>query len=314
MSPQAERERRENEAALWTARLDGGRMTDADRASLATWLEAHPENRWVLSRYRELSAEIESHADESTRPRGRSPRWLGALAGAAAAAILVAFVGIGPQQLATDTAERHTATLDDGSRVDLNARTTLAVKLRRGERRATLKEGEALFTIAPDPDRPFIVDTPAGEIRVTGTVFNVRAGREYGPVEVTVLEGSVRVASRTGSATAQALSPRTQAVLNHNAVLLRTLSPEATHDVVAWREGQIVLGDTPLAEIVDRFAAYHQRTVTVAREARDYRLGGRLSLYDLDAMLALTERVLPVRIIRQPNGDIRIVPARDPAP
>ena len=208
-----EAERIEDEAAVWAARLRGGALTDADRALLQAWLERDPEHRWVLSRYRELSAELDGHFDGGAEPfvqqatRRRHRRIVaGVLAAAAALAVLFIVLGARPQEFATRLAERHIATLADGSRIELNAQTRLTVKLTRHERHVRLLQGEALFTVAKDPLRPFVVDTPAGAVRVTGTVFNVRtspAAPGHGEgvrAEVTVLEGHVRVRPTTAGA------------------------------------------------------------------------------------------------------------------
>ncbi|MES1194858.1 MAG: FecR domain-containing protein, partial [Opitutus sp.] len=315
-SRETQLERIEDEAAVWAARLRGGGMTDADRAVLAAWLERDPEHRWVLSRYRELTGVLDVQlAPPGAAAAGRAARcspWRVAgvlLAAAAAVAIMLLVLAGRPREFATKTAERHVATLDDGSRIELNAQTQLTVDLGRRERRVRVVRGEALFTVAKDAARPFFVETPAGTVRVTGTVFDVRATQTE-RVEVTVLEGHVRVAPGAASATADAaLIPGQQAVLARENVSVRVLPESAVQDVLAWRQGFAAFDDTPLRDAVERFSAYHARTITLAPEVRELRLGGRYSLDDLEGALETIERVLPVRVERGAAGAVRIVAA-----
>lgn len=313
MTNESKRERIEGEASLWAARLDGGGLTDADRDALAVWLEADPEHRWVLSQYRQLSSQIDAHFSARRPHRERQRRrWLvllPALAAAAAIVLLFSLLVGRSQGIETKTGERHLATLEDGSRVELNALTSLSVAFRAGERHVRLARGEALFTVAKDAARPFVVETPAGTVRVTGTVFNVRAAERAhdARVEVTVLEGRVQVHADDGGAVDTALAPDTQAVLAAGSVAVRSLGQAGAQAVVAWRQGQAVFEDTPLAEVVERFAAYHARAITVDPGAADLRLGGRYSLDDLDGLFDAVERVLPARVLRAPGGAVRIV-------
>ena len=314
----ADHERLEDEAAIWAARLRSGGMTDADRAVLQAWLDQDPEHRWMLAQYRGLV----SHLDEGlhspaqvagidhTLRRRRQWRVASATLAAAAAIVVLCAVLLGrPKEFSTRTAERHVATLADGSRIELNAQTHLTVDFSRRERRVELTRGEALFTVAQDTERPFFVTTPTGFVRVTGTVFNVRAGGTE-RVEVTVLEGHVRVRAATATEESDAALTRgRQAIVARDAVQVKTLPELAAQDVIAWRTGMAHFSETPLREVMERFAAYHPRPITIAPEVAELRLGGRYSLDDLNGALETIEQVLPVRVERGGGGAVRIVGA-----
>jgi transmembrane sensor len=94
-------------------------------------------------------------------------------------------------QYATDVGERRSLTLADGSTVDLNARSKIRIQFTRGERRVELLEGQALFQVAKDKDRPFIVRSGDATVRAVGTQFDVY--RKSSGTTVTVLEGRVAV-------------------------------------------------------------------------------------------------------------------------
>ena len=120
------RERREDEASHWAARLEGGGMTDEDRAALAHWLAEDPERASVLAGYRQLSADVERCMTSARSGAAPRRRWWPALT-AAAALVLIALWIERPESISTTLAERRTTALDDGSRLELNARTAVSV-------------------------------------------------------------------------------------------------------------------------------------------------------------------------------------------
>lgn len=95
-------------------------------------------------------------------------------------------------EYATDTAEQQQLTLADGSDLAINANSQLSVALSDTERRVQLQQGEVFFSVARDTQRPFVISTDRGQIRVLGTAFNVDTSGdglvvsvEHGIVEVT---------------------------------------------------------------------------------------------------------------------------------
>ena len=316
-------------AALWAARLDGSSFSAEDRAELDAWLAASPTHRTLLSQYCQFSADLEQHLPalvesgavsmpaiaSPARRRLRSWRalWVGGFLGAATAAVALTLHLSAPdiesRNVATAVAQRQALTLSDGSRIELNAHTTLRVELARDERRVRLAQGQAFFAVSKDPKRPFIVETPSGSVRVTGTSFDVRT-ESAASLEVTVLEGSVQV--RSGSAAPFALGAYDAISVTPAGAALESLSPNALADRLAWREGRVVFNDTPLRDALARFSRYHGRNLTAAPAVADLRIGGRFSLDDLDGFFTALEAIHPVQILRDPDGSIQVT-AR-PAP
>src|SRR5262245_38043202 len=186
----------DEQAALWAARLDGSVLSAAQRTALDTWLAANPAHRTLLSRYCQFSADLEQQlpllagikelSDGTTparyaaqpQPWLRRPLMAAAMLTAAAAVALVFWVARPRTQfenIATPVAQRSALTLVDGTRVELNAQTSLAIEIDGRGRRVRLASGEAFFAVHKDPSRPFTVETPAGSVRVTGTQFDVRS-------------------------------------------------------------------------------------------------------------------------------------------
>lgn len=316
---QSNRHRIEQEASVWTARLETGALSAAEQQELAAWLAADPEHRYVLSRYRELCAvladqvplltdasEVESVVARATRLQRWRRRALPVLAAAATIAIAGLVTWMRPEKVETKSFERRTLALADGSRVELNAQTSLDVSLSRGERHVKFAHGEALFQVAHDPARPFFVETPRGVVRVTGTLFNVREN-SAGAVEVTVIEGAVQVRLPEDAAVPVPLTPGNLAALGAGEIEVQRLSTEETQNVIAWRVGQAAFQGAPLAEALARFRPYHAGTIAVDEGAAVLNVGGRYSLDDLDGFLTAIEQALPVTVLRNPDGAVRVV-------
>jgi transmembrane sensor len=315
----------DEQAALWAARLDGSVLSAADRTALDAWLDADPVHRAALSTYCQFSADLEQQLpllegikEGSTgvptalttaqpRPWLRRPLMAGAVLSAAAAVALVFWLGHPVTQVerfATPVAQRSVLTLADGTRVELNAQTSIAVELDGRERRVRLAGGEAFFSVSKDATRPFTVETPGGSVRVTGTKFDVRT-EAAAPFEVTVLEGSVQ-ARPTGPNGGAAAPLALTAGDRLAAGAVQRLSATALDNTLAWRSGRIVFNDTPLQEALARFARYHGRGITAAPDAANKHIGGLYSLDDLDGFFADLETVLDVKVTRNLNGTVLV--------
>ncbi len=318
----------DEQAASWAARLDGGVLDTPERLALEVWLAEDPAHRAALSDYCQLSADLEERLPELvatgafTLPppfRGQR-RWMSpylvALTAAAAAAIVVvtSFTRPAPevQNVATAVAQRHALTLADGTRVELNAHTSLRFENSPDERRVRLGSGEALFSVAQDARRPFIVETPNGSVRVTGTVFNVRheaAGTDF---EVTVVEGSVQVrpngSTETPGSGLYSLGKDEQLTAGPGGVAVRMLTRDAVENTLAWREGAVVFDGVPLHLVAARFGRYHGRRISVSPAVANESVGGRLGLDDFAAFLAALELALPVKVSYDLNGAVSIAP------
>jgi transmembrane sensor len=326
MSPgKAVLSRADEEALGWASRIDAG-LGPKEQAELERWLARDPAHEWRLAHFRQfyarlhgtvpvLLAEGRVNLPVAAAPRRFRPGlWA---AGLAASAVLVVGTLLflrRPQEVSTTTGQRQGLTLADGSRADVNSRTLLSIQLRGAERRVHLEQGEAYFEVAKDPARPFLVETAAGTVRVTGTRFNVRIAPS-GSLEVTVLEGSVAVSTATAGRGAREyrLQPHDQLLVAGGLVTAQQLGATVAANVIAWREGKVVFDDTPLAVALEHFAAYHGRQLSVAPEVAGLLIGGRFTLEDCDAFLTTVEKMLPVRSLRGENRAVRFVPAEAPA-
>ena len=305
------------DASAWLARLQRDDVSEADGLEFDAWLAAAPAHGDAYRRLAGLWHEFESGADDilaelETQAR-RAPRtvsttrrWLIAGGGSAVAAGLAAAVlpGLlaGPvvETYATGRGERRKITLADGSVLDLNAETRLTVSLDRKARQVVLAEGQAIFDVTHDADRPFTVEAAGRVVRVVGTQFDVRSRQRE--LEVTVARGKVRVSHATASAGRSfLLTPGRRLEVDRAGVeTLRVVDPQ---EALGWRVGRLVYRAEPLADVVDEV----NRQFATQIELSDPSLGrmpvtGVIVLDDQAAVVQRLSLMLPVRSIPSDRG------------
>ncbi|MEO8823915.1 MAG: FecR family protein [Ginsengibacter sp.] len=98
------------------------------------------------------------------------------------------------QQVLVKPGSKSKIILPDGTIVRLNGSSKLSYHkdFNKNVREVDL-EGEAYFDVTKDPAHPFIVHTSNIDIRVLGTLFNVKSYEQDQTIETTLLRGSVEV-------------------------------------------------------------------------------------------------------------------------
>lgn len=140
-------------------------------------------------------------------------------------------------------------TLADGTHVTLNAASSITFPTRFvGSERRIAITGEGYFEVAHDKTRPFIVEKGDAEIEVLGTHFNVNAYDNEQSINVTLVEGSVRVSLKTAAQT-RVLKPGQMAMLSGKVDLVNNVN---LAEVLAWKEGKFRFGESASIESVMR--------------------------------------------------------------
>lgn len=134
-------------------------------------------------------------------------------------------------EVVTHPASRSQLILPDGSKVWLNASSKLTYSNGFGENnRNVWLEGEAYFNVFKNKQLPFIIHTSRMNIRVTGTVFNVRAYPRESSSETALIEGSVEVALAGDKEWKYHLKPQQKLVVNDQGI---SYDSAAVHDKVS---------------------------------------------------------------------------------
>ncbi len=185
--------------------------------------------------------------------------------------VLLAWSLLTPSTYRTAVGEQRTFKLDDGSMLYLNTQSEVQVQFSSHLREVRLLEGEGLFAVEHDPDRPFVVSTEGATIRALGTRFNVY--ERGASTKVSVVEGLVQVAAAQGS---MRLAAGEEADIVDGRVA--KAHPVEPADVVAWRERRLVFREAPLGAVAAEFNRYNKKQIRLQGDGvRDLQLTGVFS-------------------------------------
>jgi transmembrane sensor len=325
----------EVEAAAWIAQLDAGGLSDADKAALREWCARSEAHRHALRRLGAIWSELDQLAvlpELAARPpavaRPARLKW-NAFWAAHAAVVLVAVMiglfvwthylpGIGlveqPVQIyATQVGEVKPLQLVDRSFAHLNTDSLVEIDYRANERRVRLIKGEALFDVAKDPDRPFIVYAGANTVRAIGTRFAVRISQK--DVEVVVSEGKVELtrAAAGGSGPSRpvpisSLRAQQTARLDADAragapVHIETVDAGELARRLSWATGVLEFDGEPLEKVVEEVSRYTPLRIEIGDPSlRQLPVGGRFRVGETQALFDVLENGFHATVTR--DGDV----------
>lgn len=189
----------------------------------------------------------------------------------------------------TATGERKTFELADGSRLSLNARSSVDIQFTEQRRLVRLREGQVFVDVAPDTRRPFVITTAQGEVQALGTQFMVRQA-DAGSLTSVQLH-SVRVTTLGGSQ--RNVEAGEAAWFSVNDV--RPVAP-SVHSRVDWRDGRVDIRDEPLGPLIDALRPYRRGVLRVSERAAKLRVYGVYPLDDPAQTLESLAQTFPLRI------------------
>lgn len=265
-------------AFAWAARTDRGELTPEDHSALEQWLSGDSRRVGAYARALAVNAGFDhaaalgehfSPADFEAPPPARhhtNRRWLLLGGGAAIAASVVGIAGYGalsaPAAIVTDRGEVRRIALSEGSAITVNTDSQVEPRFDAARREVDLSRGEALFDVAHDSTRPFVVRAGDVRARALGTSFTVRRFDD-GAVEVAVLEGIVEV-TRDGAARERLTAGQRSHVASKGSIRTEHLPRIVLEQSVGWRRGLIDLNGMTLDQAAAEFARYSDRRIAIA--------------------------------------------------
>jgi len=278
----------------------------------AIWNEGptlDPANRWDLDTLTAQAAADTGNVVALQRPAGLAtdpPRLVGDgtatssptsaapvvrrrnLVAIAASILLVAtgfaaYVLIPRDVYSTTLGEQRSLALHDGSTIQLNSLSKVRVRYTEHERTIELLQGQALFHVAKDSTRPFIVYSGPTRVTAVGTQFDVY--RKTGDTIVTVIEG--RVAIR-----ALLLAAGEQVTVTPQATR-RTLHPNVA-SATAWTQRQLVFDSASLVDVASEFNRYNERKLVIDPSA--------LGALHISGVFSSTDPASLIRFLRDRPG------------
>ncbi len=312
-------------AAAWVARLDRGALSPEEDRAFAHWLAADIRHAGAYARAEAIFAYSErakalgagfDPADFRVAPGGAFGRRRLFVGGAAAAAVagagLLSYAYLLPTEYRTTRGEMRVIRLTDGSVMTLNTASIATVRYTPLRREVILREGEALFDVAKDRDRPFVVTAGRIDVRAVGTSFAVRR-LGAAPMEVLVREGIVDVQRQSRAPTAPLRVPAfTRAVavdtpgISAEAVEVG-IDPDAIARQLSWREGMIAFEGITLGEIAEDFRRYSDTRIIIEDPViAAMPVTGRFSAYDPQGFARAVSVSLGLQSGMTPSGMVAL--------
>jgi len=287
------------EASVWVTRLHGPDRSPEMERDFRAWQARSPAHREAFERCTDVWMDVGklklATAYETVAARHASSaggarhgmRWWAA--GAATAAVFAAALLAGEEWwtqgvFSTDVGEQRNVVLEDGSRMLLNTDTRLRVSFDEQQRTVRVSHGEALFEVAKDPRRPFVVKVPGSEVVAVGTAFSVRYGDAGASapqqLTVTLIEGRVDVRPEAegsaGAATAEKPVSmkagerlRVGPPAGASGAVSQTVDRPNVEQVTAWKRSEVVFDATALWDAVAEMNRYSRTPIVLVDGLRD---------------------------------------------
>lgn len=321
------------EAGNWHALLNdpNPRVETEELEAFSAW-RADPTNRAEYERIDDISRAVEALQDDpdirlataEALARGperrrftmrletpRAARLVGALVAASVVASVAGGYLVLRPTYTTSIGQTFSARLSDGSRITLDTDSQVRVRFSAGERRIELLRGQALFEVAHNAQKPFIVAAGDTRIRATGTRFEVRKIDE--DVRVTLTQGSVEVIDTDARSKTWRLKPGQALALKPTTIASATPSPVDIQTATSWTSGELTFQGVPLSEAVVELNRYSQDKIVLGEGTpQATRITGVFAAGEKDDFIAAVSSLYGLRSERLANGDVELQPTREP--
>ncbi|WP_455827152.1 FecR family protein [Pseudomonas graminis] len=308
-----------DEAAQWFVRLQDADLSLEDRQQFDAWRNEHPKHQYefdvLQGMWNATDLLPKARLQALCESRAEQPRRRASVRYAVAASLVAVALGLGlfsgldhpkpyTAEFSTRLGEHRQVALPDGSLIDLNSRSIVAVHYEKGRRGVALKQGEAMFSVEHDTSRPFVVAAGAGQVTVTGTRFDVR--RDDDQTRVAVEAGTVRVQGRSADEGVTLTAGRGTHVDSKGQVAVAYAVN--TEELTAWRTGKLVFNNATLGEVAREVSRYREQPLRVSTPAvGNLRLTSVFKANDTDALLKALPHILPVALRTLPDGSQEII-------
>jgi transmembrane sensor len=324
------------QASQWVARHERG-LSEEETRAFEQWLSENPSNEACFFEHQVAWASFD--VMDEWKPAYSSPpnpdlfetkpkrKWTSFIPyGGLAAAVLLGFFLLQISLQKTDDAETFVATtyksqtnekhfLDDGSSFYLLPGSEVRVAFSKAERTIEFVSGEAEFSVAHDPARPFVVHSEVGRVTAIGTIFSVR--QDSNSWEVFVTEGKVKVdeGEYNKSTTSENEVYSTELTPGQNMVedlsdaiflpIIDVVSANELTEKLAWKDQIIDMVSAPLEEILFEFRRFNQRKVLIYDdELKRMRMTVAIKPDNLEDFIELLELSSGVKATDTPSGSI----------
>ena len=182
---------------------------------------------------------------------------------------------VGYNTISTPKGGQYQLTLSDGTRVWLNAASSLRFPATfSGRERKVELTGEGYFEVAKNKEKPFEVSVNNAVVTVLGTHFNINAYSDERVVKTTLLEGSVKVTKGNAGAL---ITPGEQARINNSTGEITVKEEVDLDEAVAWKNGKFIFNDADIKSIMRQLEKWYDVSVIYDKEVPDEEFVGSIS-------------------------------------
>jgi transmembrane sensor len=363
-------------AAIWRARMARENVPEDTLDEFARWLAQSPEHMAaykaidnsysilqnaaqepeILALRHEAALRLARRTFQSRRPL----RWMAAAVTFIGLFTALVMLALGPLKdrsliawllepfhtqsngfYATATGERSTIVLSEGSQITLDTQSEIEIAFNAAERIVRLTRGQAIFEVAKDPARPFVVDVHRRRFLAVGTAFDVRV--DGAQIKVTMIEGTVRVqpssseslrtyangavrssenadrlpylhpahqfekesAPHDGDSKGSAILITTGEQLTVESGARDRVSKEDSDRITSWRHGQVIFENTRLADAIAELNRYSESKIELADPAlADLRLNGAFATGRPTVFVEAVATYFPIQVVRSDDRAI----------
>lgn len=304
---------RQDQAAAWFAAERAGVMLVDQRAAFESW-KADPRNQAALDAMRELWDDLAILKGNGPEPKRAPPMRRRPIAAAAVGLFVAGILGASllasrDAAITTIAGQQTIQSMPDGSVIAVNVASNLTYKITDTERHVTIKDGEASFSVRPDPDKPFVVRAGEFEIRAVGTAFNVR--QRNGQLQIAVSEGQVEICKAGADGTQFVLASlvagqvlEIPTAFSDTSVIPAPVSVP-TEQVSEWRMRIVTYENATVREVVEDFNRYFERKLLVREgDLLERRVTIRLQVEDRERAIGTLAALLDAEVIANSGQDV----------
>ena len=342
----------ESEALAWIAQLNGDDISEKDLAAFREWVNRSPAHQKEIRELSEIwsGLNILTVMDEPIRKADKVSKQLRKnrarqhwkrrlILPASVGALALSAIFIYPLVMTSETTpssyeasvnvplvfktakgEHQTHTLEDGSIITLNTDSRIEVDYTNGQRNIRLLRGEALFSVAHDEQRPFLVFANDGIVRAVGTEFSVHITDAV--MEVIVSEGSVELSTLkptkpATSVTTKASSSATKvaslgiiraghtAQIKNSQASIANVSEDAIDAELSWRVGRLDFTGEGLEEAIEEYTRYSDLNMIITDpKLKDIHVGGSFPIGETDLFLRYLEVSFGIKVEKAADSRI----------
>jgi len=308
----------DDEAAIWLVRLDDGNLSAQLRKELKAWLAVDERHQIALKAMADIWNDMDEilmmiNDEDSSKNVSLWPILTPIFKPvmlAASISFLTLFIwlamplNVQKNSYATVVGQQMDATFDDGSVIRLNTNSHIETEFSDEKRIIKLIKGEALFDVAHDPNRPFIVYAGDRLVQAIGTKFVVHLNTEN--IQVTVTDGKVKMSKvalhRKLTDIKELDSSRVQTddvyitkgekvlVSSNQAPQLTHIKAENIKRDLSWLNGKLIFENEELFDVIEEVNRYVDIDIVLKDPSlHKIRISGRFDVGDSEALIEALE-------------------------